>query len=99
MIMIINRIYKFRDIESPVFGPSLIMMDNETAHDNKMPWRQRSLSLNTSTDELGHVLGCVKALGWSGVDILAVPGPVTDTRDHCCCCGGGDREHYPAINQ
>ena len=36
MIMIINRIYKFRDIESPVFGPSLIMMDNETANDNKM---------------------------------------------------------------
>ena len=36
MIMIINRIYKFRDIESPVFGPSLIMMDNETAHDNKI---------------------------------------------------------------
>ena len=36
MIMIINRIYKFRDIESPVFGASLIMMDNETAHhDNK----------------------------------------------------------------
>ena len=39
MIMIINRIriYKFRDIESPVFGASLIMMNNETAHDNKMP--------------------------------------------------------------
>ena len=57
MIMIINRIYKFRDIESPVFGPSLIMMDNETAHDNKMPWRQRSL--NISPHELEHVLGCV----------------------------------------
>ena len=92
MIMIINRIYKFRDIESPVFGPSLIMMDNETAHDNKMPWRQRSL--NISPHELEHVLGCVlcKSPGLVWTYWRVAPGPVTEAHVTTAAAAGADTE-------